>query len=169
MNPVQQGPLGPVLFSPQITSLTKKNVRFSTQGLLTTPQLTFMGSQVYACLYKHKKYTLYNTQKCWKWVLMRNSVSSHFSNSCTGISVWGSRKVSVAQSCPSLYDPMDCSLPGSSVHGVLQARILEWVTIPFSRGSSNPGIKPGSPAPAGRFFMLWATWEALWVATLCAC
>ena len=45
---------------------------FNTQGLLTTPQLTFMGSQVYACLYKYKKYTLYNTQKCWKWVLMRN-------------------------------------------------------------------------------------------------
>ena len=38
----------------------------------------------------------------------------------------------VAQSCPSLSDPMDCSLPGSSVHGVLQARALEWVAIAFS-------------------------------------
>ena len=45
-------------------------------------------------------------------------------------------KVIVAQSCPTLCDPMDCSPPGSSVHGVLQARILEWVAIPFSRGSS---------------------------------
>ena len=45
-------------------------------------------------------------------------------------------KVLVAQSCPALCSPMDCSPPGSSVHGVLQARILEWVTIPFSRGSS---------------------------------
>ena len=43
--------------------------------------------------------------------------------------------VSVAQSCPTLFDPMDCSLPGSSVHGILQARILEWVAIPFFRGS----------------------------------
>ena len=43
---------------------------------------------------------------------------------------------SVAQSCPALCDLMDCSLPGSSVHGVLQARALEWVAIPFSRGSS---------------------------------
>ena len=42
----------------------------------------------------------------------------------------------VAQSCPTLCDPMDCSLPGSSVHGILQARILEWVAISFSRGSS---------------------------------
>ena len=45
-------------------------------------------------------------------------------------------KVSVLQLCPALCDPMDCSLPGSSVHGILQARILEWIAIPFSRGSS---------------------------------
>ena len=41
---------------------------------------------------------------------------------------------------------MDCSLPGSSIHGVLQARILEWVAIPFSKGSSNAGIEARSPA-----------------------
>ena len=44
----------------------------------------------------------------------------------------------VAQSCPTLCDPVDCSLPGSSVHGILQARVLEWVAISFSRGSSQP-------------------------------
>ena len=43
------------------------------------------------------------------------------------------------QSCLPLWDPMDCSLPGSSVHGILQARILEWVAVPFSRVSSWPG------------------------------
>ena len=42
----------------------------------------------------------------------------------------------VAQSYPTLYDPMDCSLPGFSIHGIFQARILEWITISFSRGSS---------------------------------
>ena len=52
---------------------------------------------------------------------------------------------SVAQSCLTLCDPMDCSPAGSSVHGILQARILEWVAISFSRGSSQPGIKPRSP------------------------
>ena len=41
----------------------------------------------------------------------------------------------VTQSCPTLYDPVDCSLPGSSIHGISQARILEWVAISFSRGS----------------------------------
>ena len=45
-------------------------------------------------------------------------------------------KVLVAQSCPTLCDPMDCSPPGSFVHGILQARILEWVALPSSRGSS---------------------------------
>ena len=44
----------------------------------------------------------------------------------------------VVQSCPTLWDPMDCSLPGFSVHGILQARILEWVAVSFSRGSSQP-------------------------------
>ena len=52
----------------------------------------------------------------------------------------------VTQSCPSLCDPVDCSPPGSSVHGILQARILEWVAISFSRESSQPGIEPTSPA-----------------------
>ena len=47
---------------------------------------------------------------------------------------------------PHLCNPVDCSLPGFSVHGILQARVLEWVTISFSRGSSRPGIEPGSPA-----------------------
>ena len=47
-------------------------------------------------------------------------------------------KVLVAQSCLILCDPMDWSLPGSSVHGILQATILEWVAILFSKGSSQP-------------------------------
>ena len=51
----------------------------------------------------------------------------------------------VAQLCSTLCDPMDCSPPGSSVHGILQARILEWVTISFSRDLPSPGIEPRSP------------------------
>ena len=49
---------------------------------------------------------------------------------------WEKVKMFVAQSCLTLCDPVDCSLPGYSVHGILQARILEWVAISFSRGSS---------------------------------
>ena len=48
------------------------------------------------------------------------------------------KKMLVTQACLTLSDPMDCSLSGSSVCGILQARILEWVSIPFSRGSSRP-------------------------------
>ena len=47
-------------------------------------------------------------------------------------------KVLVIQSCPTLCDPVDYSPPGSSIHGIIQARILEWVAIPFFRGSSRP-------------------------------
>ena len=74
-----------------------------------------------------------------------------------------------AQSCLTLRNPMDCSAPGSSVHGILQARILEWVAMPFSRGSSQSKdqtqvsciyqlIYPGSP--------IWYTWssiQVLWI------
>ena len=55
-------------------------------------------------------------------------------------------EVLVAQSCPTLRDPMDCSPPGSSVHGILQARILKWVPISFSRGLPDPEIESRSPA-----------------------
>ena len=55
-------------------------------------------------------------------------------------------KVLVTQSCLTLCDPTDCSLPGTSIHWILQARILKWVVISFSRDHSDPGIKPGSLA-----------------------
>ena len=52
---------------------------------------------------------------------------------------------------------MDCSPPGSSVHGILQARILEWVAIPFSRGSSRPRDQTQVSCTAGGLFTVWAT------------
>ena len=55
-------------------------------------------------------------------------------------------KVLVAQSCPTLCDPVDRSPPGSSVHGILQARILEWVAVPFSGRSSSLEVEPRSTA-----------------------
>ena len=61
-----------------------------------------------------------------------------------------------------VYDcnPMDCSPPGSSVHGILYARTLEWVTIPFSRGSSQPRDRTWVSCIAGRFFTIWTTRKA---------
>ena len=72
----------------------------------------------------------------------------------------------VTKSCSTLVTPMDCSPPDSSANGILQARILEWVAMPFSRGSSHPWIETESPelqvasCTAGRFFTNWATREA---------
>ena len=68
----------------------------------------------------------------------------------------------LTQSCPTLCDPMDCIPPGSSVRGISQARILEWVAISSSRDLPNPGIEPASlasPVLASRFFTTSATWE----------
>ena len=64
-------------------------------------------------------------------------------------------KVKVSQSCPTLCDPMDYT-----VHGILQARILEWVAFPFSRGSSQPRDQTQVSLIAGGFFTSWATREA---------
>ena len=66
----------------------------------------------------------------------------------------GVSEVLVVQSCPMLCDPMDCSTPGSSVHGILQARTLEWLPIPFSRGPSQPRDQTRVSCIAGRGFTI---------------
>ena len=63
----------------------------------------------------------------------------------------------VAQSCPTLCNPIDCSLPVSSVHGIFQARVLEWGAIFFSRGSSQPRDQTQVSYIVGRRFTVWAT------------
>ena len=67
----------------------------------------------------------------------------------------------VSQSCLTLCDPMDCSLPDSSVHGIFQARVLEWVAISCARGSSQPRGRTWVSRIVGRCFTIWATREAL--------
>ena len=66
-----------------------------------------------------------------------------------------------AQSCPTLCDPMDCSLPCSSVQEIFQARVMEWVAISFSRGPSQPRYQTWVSCIAGRCFTIWATREVL--------
>ena len=63
----------------------------------------------------------------------------------------------VTQSCPTLWDPMDCSLPGSSVHRIFQAKVLEWVAISFPRVSSQPRHWTWVSCMVGRCFTVWAT------------
>ena len=70
---------------------------------------------------------------------------------CVCVCVW------VTQSYPSLCNPMGCSLPGSSVDGLLQARIMEWIAIPFSRDSDWPRNQAQVSCNVGGLFTIWAT------------
>ena len=99
-----------------------------------------------------------------KWHL-RNMTTKYNTDSCRFLKTqkhylwyWGEseKKVLVAQSYPTLSYPMDCSPPRFSVHGISQARILEWVAISFSRGSSRPRYRTRVFHNAGRFFTVWA-------------
>ena len=68
-------------------------------------------------------------------------------------------EVKLAQLCPTFCDPIDGSLPGSSIRGILQSRILEWVAMSFSRRSSQPRDQTSVSRIAGRRFTIWATRE----------
>ena len=69
-------------------------------------------------------------------------------------------EVLVSQLCPTLCNSIDCSPPGSSVHRILQSKIPEWITIPFSRGYFHPRHWTWSFCIAGRYFIIWGTKEA---------
>ena len=89
--------------------------------------------------------------------------SSQSTLTCRYLSSWSllwaelKVKVLVTQSCPTLCDPMDYRPPGSSVHGILQARILEWVAVSFSSGSY---LQTQVSCMTGRFLTIWATSKA---------
>ena len=83
------------------------------------------------------------------WVLKRGMLKQRL-----GTAHSNAEAVNVAQARPILRGPSDCSPPGSSVCGILQARILEWVAVPFSRTSSRPRNRTGVSCTAGGFFFL---------------
>ena len=92
-----------------------------------------------------------------RWVLF------HWATMEVHIHVWKNGKVLVAQSSPTLWNSVDYSLPGSSVPGVLHARVLEWVAILFLRGSSWLKDQTCVSCTASRFFTIWATREAPYI------
>ena len=100
-----------------------------------------------ACDLSRKKDQVHLREMC---VLKWNILYTFFKSICYV-------SMSVAQTCLTRCDPMDCSPSGCSVHGILQARILEWVRIPFSRGNSWPRDWTWVSHTAGRFFTIWAT------------
>ena len=90
------------------------------------------------------------TRNFTNWEILQNVYSSS-----SLLPLWATVKVKVTQSCLTLCDPMDYT-----VHGILQARILEWVAMPSSRGSSQPRDRTRVSHIAGGFFTSWATREA---------
>ena len=95
-----------------------------------------------------------NPQCIWKWALWEIIRSWGWNTHEWDLCLYSDSEV--AQSCPTLCDPMDCSLPDFSVHGIFQARVLEWVAISFSRESSQPRDRTQVSCIVGRRFTLWA-------------
>ena len=141
---------------------------FPTQGL--NPGLPHCGQILYQLSHKESPRTL-------EWVAYPFSRGSSQPRNQTRFSCiaggfftnWAMREAwdllwwfgsLVAKSCLTLATPMDCSPPGSSVHGIFQAIILEWIPISFSRGSSQPRNWTQVSGTAGRFFTNWAMREA---------
>ena len=84
----------------------------------------------------YRRWILYTLSHC---IPLKAHANSNLTNSCLGPLL----SVLVAHLCPTLCEPMDWGSPGSSVHGIFQSRILEWVAIPFFRDLPNPGVEPG--------------------------
>ena len=100
--------------------------------------------------------------KAWKWKVKVKSLS-HVRPSATPWTAAFQAPPSMGFSRQEYWSgvpPMDCSLPGFSIHGIFQARVLEWIAISFSRGSSWPRNWTGVSCIAGTHFTLWATREA---------
>ena len=99
-----------------------------------------------------------------KFIEMFLAVLSIFINNCQSKIDISSNRSSVSRSVLSdSSNPMDCSPLGSTIHGILLARILEWVAIPFSKRSSWPRNQTQVFCIADRFFIIWATREAQWI------
>ena len=112
------------------------------------------GERRRGCRHVIPKYNLICLKLCSLfhfWTILEKYLTHYYSHIYTP-HIHTYMSVLVAQSCPTLCDPMDCSLLGSSVHGILQARILERVAIRFSRGSSRPKDQTRVSCVAGKFF-----------------
>ena len=95
------------------------------------------------------------------WITVVRFCFSGRLHHCLFKTSWWKVTVSAAQLCSALWNPLNCSAPDSSVHRILQARILEWVAIPISRGSFWPRDQTWVSNISGRFFTIWATREVL--------
>ena len=142
--------------------LNHSSVKIQLQGrgvreLVDPPKLSNICSQGRSfshctchCMTQEEPHCFVKSYK-WKYLGDRTYVRSAV--------IIASIEIEVTQSCQTLWDPMDCSLSDSSVDGIVQAGILEWIVISFSRGSSQPRDWTRVSCIIGRRFTVWATRE----------
>ena len=94
------------------------------------------------------------------WVWFQGEIKFSLPHPIISSKTWESES-EITRSCPTLCNTMDCSLPRVSVHGIFQARILEWVALSFSRGSSRPRDQARVSRIVGRSFTVWAASEVI--------
>ena len=146
-------------FVPQENKLLPKEIKLHKKRKLSMQNIWHFSINLRQNY--HLSYLMWYREGKAPWRYLRTSMHTYiFSIICLFHSFWScfhqllSEWVKVTQSCPSLCDPMDYT-----VHGILQARILEWVAFPFSRGSSQPRDWTQVSCITGRFFTSWATRE----------
>ena len=161
----------PKLYHRNLQASKSLHIPYQSQGILCLVwkelrKLLFWHFLSSSKYFVFAKANVWNSKaKSWSICSLHSAVSTFCRDN--GREVWSigtcmrRSESEVAQSCPTLLDPVDCSLPGSSIHGIFQARILEWIAISFSRGSSWPRDRTQVPRIGGRRFNLWATREAL--------
>ena len=131
-----------------------KNVTFPLMEVTEPEKRKALTTEVsvYKCGFRENFYAFSVQQYMYNKILHRKIISKMY------LKYLG---VLVSQSYPTLCDPIDRRPLGSSVHGILQVKMLEWVATPFSKGSSQPTDRTQVSYIAGRFFTIWATWESL--------
>ena len=146
-------------FFQQLTHMLHVGLNSPLQGQNTLPKsdqsashmvpITYSTYSIYSIFYAPSLFLNTHGYVCIHTQHTHTHTHTHIYIYTVGVSI---ACVLVTQLCPTLCNPTDHSLPGSSVHGILQARILEWVAIPFSRGSSWPRDQTWVSRIAGRFF-----------------
>ena len=144
-----------MISNPKEYGLPAGSLRNSNSFFYPSPGLSLL----FLCLYVYSTVFTFILPSC-----IAAACRAYVLLSITVKNFWSVRlmvdEVLVTQSCLTLCNPMDCSLPGSSVHGILQAKILEWTATPFSNGSSWPRDQTWVSRIAGRYFTIWTTREA---------